>query len=107
MEMPSSQPCGTRLSARTGLTLYEVLNALQDLLRCWTATCTSQQSLPNSSCPAGHTQHQYQGRSDEILLDPAAEAEACWCQRRWVRSSASGLLVWVNSLCRHAPGGSP
>ena len=69
MEMPSSQPCGTRLSARTGLTLYEVLNALQDLLRCWTATCTSQQSLPNSSCPTAPAQ---QGtRNTNIKADPA------------------------------------
>ena len=28
-------------------------------------------------------------------------------QRRWMRSPATRLLVRVNSLCRHAPGGSP
>lgn len=34
-------------STRTGLTLYQVLDALQDVLRCWTGTCTTcHQPLP-------------------------------------------------------------
>ncbi|TRO59011.1 hypothetical protein E4K73_36855 [Streptomyces sp. IB201691-2A2] len=28
-------------SPQSGLTLYQVLDALQDLLRCWTGTCTT------------------------------------------------------------------
>lgn len=36
-------------SPRTGLTLYQVLDALPDILRCWTGTCTTcQQRLPGT-----------------------------------------------------------
>ena len=40
-------------STRTGLTLYQVLDALQDILRCWTGICTTcQQPLPRARRPA-------------------------------------------------------
>ncbi len=34
-------------SARTGLTLYQILDTLQNILRCWTGICTTcHQPLP-------------------------------------------------------------
>jgi hypothetical protein len=38
---PASPSPATTKSPHTGLTLYQVLDVLQDLLRCWTGTCTT------------------------------------------------------------------
>ncbi|QCB26778.1 hypothetical protein EF914_06870 [Streptomyces sp. WAC05458] len=34
-------PAARPKSPHAGLTLYQVLDVLQDLLRCWTGTCTT------------------------------------------------------------------
>ncbi|MEU1409937.1 hypothetical protein ABZ471_48565 [Streptomyces sp. NPDC005728] len=37
-------------SVRSGLTLYQILDTIQDLLNCWTGTCTTcHRPLPRTS----------------------------------------------------------
>ena len=42
-------------AATAGLTLYQILDAIQDLLNCWTGTCTTcHRPLPRTPPPAPH-----------------------------------------------------
>ncbi|MEU9153207.1 hypothetical protein AB0D59_22245, partial [Streptomyces sp. NPDC048417] len=51
----------------SGLTLYQILDAIQDLLNCWTGTCTTcHRSLPEHPPPA---QTQEPEQPNGVLLE--------------------------------------